>query len=209
MKIVPYKQLNLKMVELFFMKYLTGINLSELKNKHDHLQICFADLSQHEAPNTILEASKNISHFDILINNAGVYLGDDTTEDFSKSFLINSSMPYFLFMALKTKLRVAKNPICAQISSTMGSITENTSGGFHSYRASKAALNMIFKSVAIDHDWLTVLQLHPGWMKTKMGGDNAPVSPATSANGLWKIISSANHSHSGSFLDYQGRHIPW
>lgn len=183
--------------------------LKALKNKYSELLICETDLSHQDAPQKVLQSCEAFPCIDVLINNAGIYQDEDTREDFMKSFLINSVTPFLLTTELKNKLKLSGKPISAQITSMMGSIEDNTSGGAYSYRASKAALNMIFKGLALDQKWLTILQFHPGWVKTRMGGEAAPVSPEASARGLWKLILEATPSWSGTFMDYQGKRISW
>jgi NAD(P)-dependent dehydrogenase (short-subunit alcohol dehydrogenase family) len=91
----------------------------------------------------------------------------------------------------------------------MGSISDNNSGGAVSYRASKAALNMMIKSLSIDEKWLTSLLFHPGWVKTNMGSENAPTEKDESASGLIKLIHSSGIKDTGSFRNFQGEPLPW
>jgi hypothetical protein len=64
-------------------------------------------------------------------------------------------------------------------------------------------------SLARDHDWLTSVVIHPGWVQTDMGGTVAPVAPRDSAAGIWKQIETLTPQRSGEFLDYQGQKLPW
>ncbi len=69
---------------------------------------------------------------------------------------------------------------------------------------------MINKCLAKDYNWLTALVIHPGWVKTDMGGSAAPVEVKDSANGIWRVINNdKNKALSGQFFDYQGNTIPW
>jgi len=183
--------------------------LQTLKKQYDtKLVLITADLFSASAVEKI---SQNLGDnpLDIMINNAGIFREDKTFQDFMDTFQINSVIPFFLAKTLLPKLKLSKDPKVAQITSRMGSIQDNSSGGHYSYRASKAALNMINKSFSLDHSWLTTLVIHPGWVQTDMGGSNAPVSPEDSATGIWKVILQSNKDQSGSFLDYQGHRIPW
>src|SRR5690606_9505826 len=110
--------------------------------------------------------------------------------------------PFFITKALLPKLKLSALPKSVQISSIMGSIGHFPTGGSYSYRASKCALNMIFKNLSVDEPWLTVLQFHPGWVQTRMGGDGATLSVADSSRGLWNEILTADNGLSGSFRDY-------
>ena len=95
------------------------------------------------------------------------------------------------------------------MTSMMGSIADNTSGGSYAYRASKAALNMINKSLSVDNSWLTTVVVHPGWVKTDMGGAGAPVEPRASALGIWKLVRGLKMKDSGHFFDFHGKELPW
>jgi NAD(P)-dependent dehydrogenase (short-subunit alcohol dehydrogenase family) len=93
----------------------------------------------------------------------------------------------------------------------MGSMADNSSGGAIMYRTSKAALNAAMKSLAIDLKprGVGVMILHPGWVKTDMGGSNAPTSPAESVAGMRRTIEGFALRDSGRFLDFRGRELPW
>ncbi len=93
----------------------------------------------------------------------------------------------------------------------MGSIADNGSGGSIIYRTSKAALNAAMKSLSIDLRDLgiNVLILHPGWVKTDMGGPNALIDAELSVNGMRRVIADSTLQQSGSFLKYDGSTIPW
>ena len=93
----------------------------------------------------------------------------------------------------------------------MGSIDDNTSGGYYAYRASKSALNMITKSLAVDLDkfGINVIALHPGWVKTDMGGQNALLEVQQSVEHMINTIKNANKDVAGKMLNYDGKIIPW
>lgn len=183
-------------------------NLIELKSQyHDHLQLLDIDLTSDEAAQKMAEAVGD--SLDILINNAGVLLQGESVEDFMQSFRINSVAPFLITKALLSALKKSNQPKLAQITSTMGSIDDNTSGGYYAYRASKAALNMINKSITVDNPWLTTVVMHPGWVKTDMGGASAPIPPETSAKGIWDVIFNLKPAESGKFFDFRGREIAW
>ena len=177
--------------------------------RSDRLSFAKVELSDQDAHEKIVASVEAWPQVDVIINNAGIYQEDKNIEDFQKSFLINSIKPLFITKALKGKMQKAKRPLAAFITSQMGSIEDNTSGGSYSYRASKTALNMLVKSLSIDEGWLISLLLHPGWVQTRMGGEGAPTSPSDSAAGIWRIIEAANKSDSGSFQDFRGKILPW
>ena len=97
------------------------------------------------------------------------------------------------------------------ISSKMGSIGDNTSGGYVNYRASKAALNMGWRSLAVDvrKRGLIAALLHPGWVKTDMGGPNAAIDKPTSITGMRRVIAGLTMAESGKFFGYDGVEIEW
>ena len=93
----------------------------------------------------------------------------------------------------------------------MGSIDDNQSGNAYAYRASKTALNAVMKSLAIDtkQEGIRVLILHPGWVKTDMGGPNATISIEESVTGMRHVIDNISTSDSGNFYNYDGSPISW
>jgi NAD(P)-dependent dehydrogenase (short-subunit alcohol dehydrogenase family) len=152
---------------------------------------------------------------DGLINNAGVYLDEGADlarlapEVLTRTFETNSVAPLRVTQALLPALRLSREPRVAHITSLMGSIEDNSSGGSYAYRMSKTALNMFEKCFAIDHPEIISMVLHPGWVKTEMGGRGAPVEPADSARGLLKVFFSLSKKDSGAFRDYEGDSLPW
>jgi NAD(P)-dependent dehydrogenase (short-subunit alcohol dehydrogenase family) len=93
----------------------------------------------------------------------------------------------------------------------MGSIADNGSGGWIPYRASKAALNAAWKSLALEAKprGIIAAMLHPGWVQTRMGGPNAPLQPAEAVSAMRRTIDGLGPDLSGAFLNYDGASIPW
>jgi NAD(P)-dependent dehydrogenase (short-subunit alcohol dehydrogenase family) len=168
-----------------------------------------ADLMDERAIDRVVKALNGWDRVDVLINNAGVARQGDSREGFLACFELNSIVPFLLTKALLPLLKNSKSPKVVNVSSLMGSITDNNSGGTYAYRASKAALNIINKSMACDNDWLTTVVVHPGWVKTDMGGPEAPIEVAESGAGLWNVIDSLNRTDSGHFYDFRGKELPW
>lgn len=173
----------------------------------DKLVLFKGDVNDEELGKKFVKES-GAAHIDILINNAGIYKEDDR-KGFETTFLTNSIAPYFLTKDLLPLLKKSSDPKAAFISSMMGSVADNHSGGSVSYRASKSALNMIVKCLSVDESWLTSLIFHPGWVKTRMGGENAPTQADDSAEGLISLIHSSEKKDSGSFRDFKGKTLPW
>ena len=97
------------------------------------------------------------------------------------------------------------------ISSQLGSIERNTSGGLYIYRSSKAAANAVTRSLALDlkDKHIIAVSLHPGWVQTDMGGPGADIAPEVSIAGMRKVIDKLTFKKSGSFIGYDGETIDW
>ena len=148
---------------------------------------------------------------DLLIINAGVgsrerCLADVEPANWSRVMTINALGPLLAARTVGTKVRQGGTLVA--LTSTLGSIADN-SGAFWSYRMSKAALNMGMSCLAIEllpRD-VKVAVLHPGWVKTDMGGAEAPLSPEESVAGLRRVT--ADLAKTGGFFDYSGKELPW
>jgi NAD(P)-dependent dehydrogenase (short-subunit alcohol dehydrogenase family) len=154
---------------------------------------------------------------DILINNAGVF-GDSHIPSAQIQldacldvFRTNTLAPLLLVQKLLPQIAKSRLKIIANMSSEMGSIKNNTAGGSYIYRASKAALNMITKSLSIDlkPQGITVISLDPGWVQTDMGGAKAPLTTIESVTGLKNILSALSLKDTGCFINYDGKKLPW
>ena len=150
---------------------------------------------------------------DVLVNNAGV-LSDESLNDLDldrirRQFEINALGPLRVTAALRPSLGAGAK--VAIITSRMGSIDDNTSGGRYGYRMSKAAVNMAGRSLA--HDLkpagVAVAILHPGFVRTEMTGNTGMVDPPESAAGLIARIDELNLENSGSFWHANGELLPW
>ncbi len=185
-----------------------GLN-ALLKKFPATLQIVKVDITAADAPKRIASAIDSWDCLDVVINNAGILREGMTLDDFQQSFHVNSVAPLFITKALFAKLRKSKHPRAIHISSLMGSIDDNSSGGHYAYRASKTALNMINKCLAVEETWLTSTVFHPGWVQTDMGGSNAPTSVQESAAGLLNAMDNVEKEDSGCFYDFRGDKIAW
>lgn len=188
--------------------------LQSLKEKYPQtLQIQKVDLTRQE---DIRSAAKQINTpIDVVINNAGVLtdksdsfetLSIKTMED---TFAVNVWAPMVVAQSLLPILQKSASPLLVNMSSKMGSIADNGSGGYYAYRMSKTALNMFTKSFSADYPQIKTLCLHPGWAQTDMGGPQATVSPKDSVAGLLRIILEPQKYETGSFVNYTGSSIPW
>lgn len=149
---------------------------------------------------------------DLYINNAGIYGPQEFDRDGWLELLnVNVVAPVKLANALKDNVAKSDGKKMVVISSQVGSIAENESGDMMYYRTSKAAVNQAWKSLS--NQWkdegLTLTMMHPGWVQTDMGGENADLTPEESVSGMRQVIDQTDHAQTGSFKDYSGREIPW
>ncbi len=149
---------------------------------------------------------------DILINNAGIYLNDTINFSFDKiseQLEVNALAPLKVTKAFLPFLK--KGSKIAMLTSLMGSIADNMSGGYYGYRMSKAALNAAGKSLSLDlrENGIAVVLLHPGYVKTDMTQGRGEITPEHSAKGLIEAIEKLDMHSSGSFIDYEGDILPW
>ena len=149
---------------------------------------------------------------DLFLNNAGIYGGDGLDpDDWLNTFAINSIAPTLLATRLRANVATSDLKKMAVLTSKMGSMTDNESGGAIVYRSSKAAVNAAWKSLSIDFadDGIAMVMLHPGWVQTDMGGENAAIDTETSVTGLRKVIDGLSAKNSGRFVGYDGEEIGW
>lgn len=150
---------------------------------------------------------------DLLINNAGLLqdevLGSIDFDSLRLQMEINAFAPLRISEALLSNLQAGSK--IANITSRMGSIADNDSGGRYGYRASKAAFNALGRSLAIDlkDHGIAVAQLHPGFVKTRMVNFGGLITPEESVAGLAKRIEALNLDNSGSFWHSNGDGLPW
>ncbi|MCH7931701.1 MAG: SDR family oxidoreductase [Proteobacteria bacterium] len=154
---------------------------------------------------------------DVLLNNAGLSGGRFRTfgkTDYGlweETLRVNTLAPLRMAEAFVGHVARSERRLIVFISSRMGSISDNMNGGAYVYRSSKAALNAVVKSMAVDlkRRGIGVVALHPGWVATDMGGSAAPLSPAESVDGMAAVIERLTPADSGRFLSYDGSAIPW
>ncbi len=153
---------------------------------------------------------------DLLINNAGIFprankIEEVNFDDYSRTLAVNTVGPVRVTRALLPNLRLGDKKTIANITSRLGSIGLNDFGVFYGYRESKAALNMFTKSLAIelDPEGFTCLTIHPGWVKTDMGGENADLTPEESISGMRAVIQKLGPEDTGTYWSYSGEEVPW
>jgi NAD(P)-dependent dehydrogenase (short-subunit alcohol dehydrogenase family) len=154
---------------------------------------------------------------DILINCAGVFGGHGQTigsidyNEWMRVLEVNVLGAMRMCEAFLDRVSQSERRLIVTITSGMGSLADNTSGGYIAYRTSKAAVNMAMRTAAIDLKprGLSCVVLNPGWVKTDMGGPNAKLSPEESVGAMRSIISKLGPNDSGRFYNYDGREYPW
>lgn len=164
-----------------------------------------------------LAAALGDTAIDLVINCAGVYGGtrqslrDFDVADAMRTFDTNAIGALRVSRALLPHLRRGTAKKLVHVTSGMGSIADNGSGGFYAYRMSKAALNMMSKSLAVDlkPEGIASYVINPGWVQTDMGGASAPTPVAVSVRGILREVDAATLADSGEFLDYKGGRYPW
>ncbi|MEQ1635339.1 MAG: SDR family oxidoreductase [Methylococcales bacterium] len=191
--------------------------LMSLAGLHSRMAVFPLDVADFSAIDQLAEKLGTLN-LDVLINNAGVY-GDAKDQGFgeldyaswSKTLAVNVQAPVKMAEMFLPHLKRGDKKLLATVSSLMGSIADNSSGGSILYRSSKAAVNAAMKSIALDLkvQQIGVLILHPGWVKTDMGGSNAPLSAAESIKGMRQVIEGFSLAQSGSFIKYDGTSMPW
>jgi len=151
---------------------------------------------------------------DLLVNSAGVLhsgerFGSVSAVNLDDSFRTNAMGPFLLTQALATRL--GDGARVANITSQLGSIANTTRFGTPSYDISKAAQNMAtaLLAAALRERGILVVALHPGWVRTDMGGAGATVTPEQSVTGLLRVIDGLKAADSGRFLDWRGQSLPW
>ena len=155
---------------------------------------------------------------DLLINNAGVYpaadkrgFGHTDYAEWMAAFNINAMAPLKMAEAFVRQIARSQLKLIVTLTSKMGSMEDNTSGGSYLYRSSKAAANMVVKSLAVDlkEKGITSVAFNPGWVKTDMGGPNAMIPVEQSVTDMRKVIAGLTLADTGKFIDRDGRAIPW
>ncbi|RMH62673.1 MAG: SDR family oxidoreductase [Zetaproteobacteria bacterium] len=184
--------------------------LAALERKRLHLLRW--DVSRDDGPKGVLPPA-----IDLLINNAGIYgppkaqqaLATVTPQAMLDVFNVDCVGPLRVVQALHARL--APGGVVANISSKMGSSTDNRSGGTYAYRAAKAALLVVSRSMAVDlaAREVHVLSLHPGWVATDMTGGRGLIDVQTSVAGMADVLRRAREYESGAFVAFDGSLVPY
>jgi len=154
---------------------------------------------------------------DLLINNAGVggrpaqKIGSLDYAAWARVIDTNVLGPARVTEALLDNVARGQDRRIVTLTSRMGSIADNSSGGSYAYRSSKAGVNAVMKSFSIDlaPRGITCVVVHPGWVRTDMGGAGGKLAPAESVKALRALIESLKAGDAGKFFNYDGSELPW
>ena len=182
----------------------------------DKLRILAIDVTD---PTSIDAAAAELDGqaIDLLLNNAGIIgpqgqtVGNIDYEAWAEVLAINTIGPMRVSEAFVEHVASSDRKLIVTLTSGMGSIADNTSGGAILYRSSKAAMNMVMRSLAIDlaPRGITCVVVNPGWVRTDMGGPNANLQPEESISALRRLIATLGPEQSGKCFNHTGREYPW
>jgi NAD(P)-dependent dehydrogenase (short-subunit alcohol dehydrogenase family) len=168
---------------------------------------------------SVREAARSLAGepVDVLINNAGVgsprgqQIGGLDYDAWAHVLDVNTLGPARVAEAFIDNVATGGQKKIVTITSGMGSIGDNTSGGSYAYRSSKAAVNMVVKSLSLDlaPRGITCIVMNPGWVRTDMGGAGGKLEPAESIAAMRKVIARLKSADSGKFFNYDGGSYPW
>jgi NAD(P)-dependent dehydrogenase (short-subunit alcohol dehydrogenase family) len=192
--------------------------LNELAKRYPvQIEVHALDVTDHAQ---IEQLSRTLSGeaIDLFINNAGVYpaadkngFGHTDYAEWMSAFNINTMAPLKMVEAFIEQIARSQLKRIITITSQMGSVDDNSSGGSYLYRSSKAAANMVTKSLAVDlkDRGITSVAFNPGWVLTDMGGPNAMITVEQSVSDLRKVIDGLTLADTGKFIGNDGVVIPW
>ncbi|HZW25346.1 MAG TPA: SDR family oxidoreductase [Gallionella sp.] len=192
--------------------------LNELAARHPgRIELHALDVTDHAQIEKLAHTLSDEA-IDLLINNAGVYpmadrqgFGHTDYAEWMAAFNINAIAPLKMVEAFVRQIARSELKLIVTLTSKMGSMADNTSGGSYLYRSSKAAANMVVKSLAVDlkGQGIASVAFNPGWVKTDMGGPNAMIPVEQSVSDMRKVIAGLTLADTGKFIDRDGREIPW
>ncbi|MGE4481277.1 SDR family oxidoreductase [Acidocella sp.] len=191
----------------------SAISGGGLENYYDQLTLDTLDINNLHMVEAFMARMKG-RIFDVVVLNAGIYgprdkgVNEATQEEISHLMMTNAISPVRLAERLVPLLR-PETGVLAFMSSVLGSLEVNANDASPLYAASKAMLNRLTRAFAAKYDYLTIVNLHPGWVRTDMGGPNATLDVDSSAKGMADVLVGRAGSGGHEFLDYRGKIIPW
>ncbi len=198
--------------------------LLELANKNENnIEILQLDVEDLKSISDLSQVLQN-TPIDVLANVAGYYgkkivsepgglqeFGSTDYEDWQRIIKVNIFGPMKICETLINNIELGNDKKIITLSSIIGSIGGNDQGMMYAYRVSKAGVNAIMRSMAIDlkDKGIICIPLHPGWVRTDMGGPNADIDTKTSVEGMKRVIDSLSIKDSGRYMVYDGSELPW
>lgn len=198
--------------------------LEELAHTHDQARLLQLDVADHGQIERLADTLKT-EDIDVLINNAGVMgqvrfdtggagaqsFGRMDYGDWERTLRINLLGPMKMAECFVEQVARSSEKKIVTLTSMLGCMGLNTNGGLYGYRASKAAVNAIMKSMSIDLGKRQILAvaMHPGWVRTDMGGRNADIDAQTSVTGMRRVIASLSREQIGKVLAFDGSVLPY
>ena len=173
------------------------------------LNVVAMDVTDAESAKNAATQLKDVA-IDVLINSAGIAgvqgqkTGNVNYESWAHVFDVYTMGPLRVLESFSDHIAGSERRLVVTITSGMGSLAENTSGGSIAYRSSKAAVNMVMRPRGIN-----CVLVNPGWVRTEMGGPKAPLSPQESVTAMRRLIDTFGPNQSGKFYNYDGREYPW
>ena len=195
--------------------------LQELAASHpDTITVVELDVTDPAAIDAAADrVREDAGALDLLLNNAGVNGGGSSdrfgtvdADTMTDVLRVNAVGPHLMTQSFADLLRAAAGgATVVNVTSQLGSIARTSDGGWHSYKTSKAALNMCTRLQAgtLEDDGVTVVAMHPGWVRTDMGGANARLSTEEAVSGMLDVIDGLSPADAGRFLAYDGEELPW
>ena len=183
------------------------------------------DVTDHAAVDA-LAAKLAGTAIDVLLNCAGSMgagsfategltfgnFGSSNYPDWLEVFRLNVLAPMKMAEAFVSQVAASEQKKIVTLTSVLGSMAKNTVGGFYAYRASKAAVNAVMRSMSVDlgkSHGIIATPLHPGWVRTEMGGPRADIDAVTSVSGMRKVIAQLTLERAGRYWMYNGEELPW
>ncbi|XP_037825310.1 C-factor [Lucilia sericata] len=204
--------------------------LQELASQNPNIHIVEIDLRNYNSYDNLIKQIEDVTQdkgLNVLFNNAGISprstrINLTKVEDLMNTFETNTVVPIMLAKACLPLLKKASKAqenldfsvnraAIINMSSVLGSIESNMEGGLYAYRTSKSALNAATKSLSIDlyANKILCVALHPGWVRTDMGGSNAPLDVEPTTAEIVETVMKFGAKHNGGFYQYNGEQLPW
>ena len=187
---------------------------------HDYpgqVSVVQLDVSKQASIDASFETISGLTDsLDLLINNAGIQLSDDhigtlKTDEMVQTFVVNSIATMLVCQRYLNLLQAGKSPRIVNMSSRRGSLAWHEDSRLYTYSASKAALNMLTKRLAVETKAIGIITIliHPGWVMTDMGGVGAQITKEESVRGMLRVIDNLTMQDNGRFLGWDGKEVPW